>query len=460
MALFSEILSYGELVYRVTSDTSNLNIQTFIGTTAYQNKIRKKIIIESGVTISSDTILIAALYLPSGLGAPLSIVNNGSILAAGGQAGTVGSPNGMNGGTAISIASGNPIVYIDNKGTIYGGGGGGGLGNDGIDGVQSSQSVTYTPVTNNQYFWLISIQLSHTYLGGLGGNGGNGGVGRGYNQTNTIGVNGTSGLYGDYLSRSVYISSNNYAFTKISIPAKTNIYMNFVGNFSNYVQFLSFPPCNQGATPYAIRNPLAGANTSTPDNDLGLKIGYGCNTNGNNIIVSNGSIRSVGLDYNASDPGSIGFSGAISFLRRDANQSLPGGSSTPTTIQNVSGGIVWGTGVEYPPDTHFPGPVEAQGSSWLYTRDNGGGTGKFQTTPCLNAGSDSDKKWYWPSTIPIAARGEDGGKGGDGGDWGQPGQNGGAGGAGGGGLGGLAGYYVDNSNVVWVSIGTRAGRTP
>jgi len=460
MALFSEILSYAETIYRVTSSTSNLNIETFIGTTAYQNKIRKKIIIESGVVISSSSTSTAALIFPSGLGSPTTIVNNGSILAAGGQAGTVGSPNGGNGGTAISIASGNPTVCIDNRGTIYGGGGGGGLGNNGSNGVESSQTVSYTPVTNSQYIWVISIQLSHTYSGGLAGTGGSAGVGRGYNQTNTTGVNGTLGTYGSYLSRSVYISSNAYAFNKISIPAKTNIYLDFTGPFINYVQFSPVPPCNQGGTPYAIRNPLAGADTSTPDNDLGLKIGYGCNTNGNNIKVFNGYIISVGLDYNASNPGSIGFNGTISFLRRDANQSLPGGSSTPTTIQNVSGGIVWGTGVQYPPDTHFPGPVEASGSSWVYTRDNGGGIGKFQSSPCLSAGSDTDKKWYWPSTLPIGSKGQDGGKGGDGGDWGQPGQNGGAGGAGGGGLGGLAGYYVDNSNVVWVSVGTRAGRTP
>lgn len=115
-----------ELVHHITTNQENLNLQTLFGSSKYSSGINKRVIIASGVTIGATSTANYALNIPSGFGGRLVLVNEGSILAAGGAA------NGGTGGNAINAGASN--IFIDNRGYIYAGGGGGGRGGDGGNG--------------------------------------------------------------------------------------------------------------------------------------------------------------------------------------------------------------------------------------------------------------------------------------------------------------------------------------
>jgi hypothetical protein len=116
-----------ELVHHITTNQENLNLQTLFGSSKYSAGINKRVIIASGVTIGATSTSNYALNIPSGFNGRLVLVNEGSILAAGGAA------NSGTGGDAINAGASN--IFIDNRGTISSGGGGGGLGGNGGGGV-------------------------------------------------------------------------------------------------------------------------------------------------------------------------------------------------------------------------------------------------------------------------------------------------------------------------------------
>ena len=119
-----------ELVYYITTNQENLNLETYIGSTNYSSPINKRVIINSGVTLGATSTSNYALNIPSGFGGRISVVNNGSIL---GQGGAGGSNAGSDGGPAIFAGAAN--ISISNLGTIYAGGGGGGQGGTGGNGT-------------------------------------------------------------------------------------------------------------------------------------------------------------------------------------------------------------------------------------------------------------------------------------------------------------------------------------
>ena len=116
-----------ELVHHITTNSENLNLQTLFGSSKYSSGINKKVIIASGVTIGATSTANYAINIPTGFGGRIILVNEGSILGAGGAA------NSGTGGNAINAGAAN--IFIDNRGTISSGGGGGGRGGNGGGGV-------------------------------------------------------------------------------------------------------------------------------------------------------------------------------------------------------------------------------------------------------------------------------------------------------------------------------------
>jgi hypothetical protein len=222
MAAVLSKFGYGLLTLYVSSNQTNLDLSTLFGTTKYQAKINKKIIINSGVTVGATNTSNYALNIPSGFGGRIYVVNNGSIQGAGGAA------NSGTGGNVIF--AGAPKIYIDNRGTIYAGGGGGGTGGTGGAGsftTTSNQNVGSAGVTgfscnpcdapcivtfgsgafcasgcSNVIIGRPTTCTTNcitcqkpvtTTTNTAGGAGGAGGVGQGYNQTNTGGSAGSAG---------------------------------------------------------------------------------------------------------------------------------------------------------------------------------------------------------------------------------------------------------------------------
>lgn len=164
-----------EIVYHITSNQENLNLQTLLGTSRYQAGINKRIIIASGVTIGATNTSNYALNIPSGFGGRILLVNSGSILGAGG-AGDTGSGAGT-GGNAINAGASN--IFIDNRGTISSGGGGGGKGANGTNGTgsvpyshscQRENDYRSATILNNGItgFTNISVSVSYSWNTGSG----------------------------------------------------------------------------------------------------------------------------------------------------------------------------------------------------------------------------------------------------------------------------------------------------
>jgi hypothetical protein len=217
MSIVQSWVQTSDLFYRISSNQENLNLKTLIGNTLYDAKYRKRIIIDSGVTIGSNSTGSAALIIPStATGGEIIIDNYGSIQGAGGAA------NGGTGGDAILAQA---LCRINNKsgGTIYAGGGGGGTGGTGGTGGggsyqgQGAYLGGYGPYggcccdcafgaptisLSCQFFsgwgWFGSCARAITLYsnGGSGGLGGSGGRGRGYDGALALGSSGSSGSGG------------------------------------------------------------------------------------------------------------------------------------------------------------------------------------------------------------------------------------------------------------------------
>ena len=135
-----------ELVHHITTNQENLNLQTLFGSSKYSAGINKRIIVASGVTIGATSTGNYALNIPSGFGGRILLVNQGSILGAGGAA------NSGTGGNAINAGASN--IFIDNRGTISSGGGGGGQGGTGGAGYYTVSG------TNNVYKGYSGVRYS------------------------------------------------------------------------------------------------------------------------------------------------------------------------------------------------------------------------------------------------------------------------------------------------------------
>jgi hypothetical protein len=226
IAAIPHLLSTEVVVY-VNSNQTNLNLQTLFGSSIYTAGLNKKVVINSGVIIGATNTSNYALNIPSGFKGRMVVVNNGSIQGAGGAA------NSGTGGNAIFAGDAN--IFIDNRGTIYSGGGGGGQGGTGGQGyytydcsyVQDLGSSGFGSVFGcndscviifgsgayctgncidstscNPYgcdptvysCYGCSRYISQTCTAYTsGGIGGSGGVGQGYNQSSTSGSAGSAG---------------------------------------------------------------------------------------------------------------------------------------------------------------------------------------------------------------------------------------------------------------------------
>ena len=153
----------------ITGNTTNVNASNLFSSEIWEGNFQKTIVIDSGVTVGAGVYTdpgspsvqyhanyVFALYIP-GFKGSIYILNKGTILGGGGRAAS--SPDVTlnynkiqgEGGTAIYVDGGNPGargngVFIDNQGSIYGGGGAGGLGGTGGQGYTSSSGYNAYPL--------------------------------------------------------------------------------------------------------------------------------------------------------------------------------------------------------------------------------------------------------------------------------------------------------------------------
>jgi hypothetical protein len=221
MAIQQLSIGAGDLISVVTATTTNLNISTLFGNN-YSRPQNKTVVIESGVTIGSNSVGSAALVVPSGGSGLIKIINKGSIQGAGGAAGSTG-------GDAVLLQT--PALLINEAGAfIYAGGGGGGAGGAGGTGGAGSYTQTTNiglgPATGagscdnacvntygggaycancegrvSGFNWRCGgcqrdVTQTISTSGGSGGAGGSGGRGRGYDGSATSGSVGSAGAAG------------------------------------------------------------------------------------------------------------------------------------------------------------------------------------------------------------------------------------------------------------------------
>ena len=134
-----------------TDNNTNFNIS---GITEFNNNlgktIKKKLILR-GTHTSTDTNDPAAETLFAAFNLTLEI--HGVFYGAGGAGGTLNSPSGKNGGSAIRINGGSVTIDIKSGARIWGGGGGGEFGKDGTAGASGTcrESVSITNCSANTF---------------------------------------------------------------------------------------------------------------------------------------------------------------------------------------------------------------------------------------------------------------------------------------------------------------------
>ena len=97
----------------VSSNTTNLNAQTLFGSDFTANSC-KNLIIDSGVSIGGTDLFFPALDIPSGMGGSMKIINNGSILGAGGKGGQWTQGNGYNDSACTTRGGGRLLLCTNN----------------------------------------------------------------------------------------------------------------------------------------------------------------------------------------------------------------------------------------------------------------------------------------------------------------------------------------------------------
>jgi hypothetical protein len=186
-----------------------------------------EITIENGAIIGSNNTNTPALSISSAftIGGTVNVINNGTIIGAGGAGGTGNGGNGGNGGVAFSTTV---DVRFDNNGTISGGGGGGAAGGNGGNSstttenslgacccgsrcVEGSPNCCQQTFDNQSAICLTGFTSAgcgsdgntcadcgtRTTTTTQGGDGGTGGRGQGYNQTSQDGNDGATSAAGD-----------------------------------------------------------------------------------------------------------------------------------------------------------------------------------------------------------------------------------------------------------------------
>ena len=184
-----------------------------------------EITIENGAIVGSNNANTPALSISSAftIGGTVNVINNGTIIGAGGAGGTGNGGNGGNGGVAFSTTV---DVRFTNNGTISGGGGGGAAGGNGGNSSTTTESSLGACccgsrcVSDSPNCCQITFNMSATCLSGFtgvgcsdgqtcsncgtrtttttqGGAGGTGGRGQGYNQTRQDGNDGATSAAGD-----------------------------------------------------------------------------------------------------------------------------------------------------------------------------------------------------------------------------------------------------------------------
>ncbi len=149
------IVTEPEVVAYVSSSTNNLIISSLFNNGDWiDGTKRKRVVINSGVTIGSTAAATPALLTGTGRLNSLVIHNSGTIAGAGGAA------NSGSGGHALQVQE--TSVTVVNTGNIYGGGGGGGQGGAGsgttlgtrdpTSGFRYSVDFSSNPPTD--YVWL------------------------------------------------------------------------------------------------------------------------------------------------------------------------------------------------------------------------------------------------------------------------------------------------------------------
>lgn len=121
----------GVLKLSITSNQTNLDLRAYAFSNGWDGFSPLEVTIESGVIISSDSASVSAVNYDYPNTNSVVFINKGTIVGSGGNGGNAFS-NGQNAADGLRCIGG--TLYIDNQGTIAGGGGGGGgAGNDGKD---------------------------------------------------------------------------------------------------------------------------------------------------------------------------------------------------------------------------------------------------------------------------------------------------------------------------------------
>jgi hypothetical protein len=174
-------------VIYIAANTTNVNLFTLVGSPT--SPIRLKVIINSGITVSSTARTIPALQVGNfPTGSQVLITNLGTIAGSGGTGGAGASYSGATAGSASVGLSGGTAVYadtavtIDNtSGAIYAGGGGGG----------GAAATVFTAGSKGYYtVYYVAGSGGGGGAGTVGGTGGAGGTGATYNGGG--GANGTA----------------------------------------------------------------------------------------------------------------------------------------------------------------------------------------------------------------------------------------------------------------------------
>ncbi|RTL56533.1 MAG: hypothetical protein EKK46_04160, partial [Rhodocyclaceae bacterium] len=211
----------------LTANTFNYNIRNAAASAGWDQStpLQASITVAPGVIIGSRSTLIPAFDTDANFpaGSSLTLVNNGSILGAGGQGGSGGAWNppanstwtgnaGQAGG--LALRSSTPISITNGSGTIGGGGGGGGAGammmccwgtsttGGGGGGGGGSGPMSQgggAPGISKTFLPLLGTQGQDGNPGSVnaGGMGGAGGTGSVYGSTMYAGAGGSGGSLGN-----------------------------------------------------------------------------------------------------------------------------------------------------------------------------------------------------------------------------------------------------------------------
>jgi hypothetical protein len=197
----------------IASNIANANVYNLAKTAGWDaNNGLVVVTVNSGVTVSSASTGSYAMEIDGGFWGGLKLVNNGTIVGRGGNAGGGGSAPAYNSATAGGGGNpGGPALFVGrptilkNAGRIAGGGGGGGGG--GATGGQYYYSYyyTYQVAARSQYgtyYYTVGATGYATVYYTDGGGGGGGGIGgstggaAGTAGSSTYPVNGTAGSSG------------------------------------------------------------------------------------------------------------------------------------------------------------------------------------------------------------------------------------------------------------------------